>query len=149
MAKGEVYADPAELKAELTSIHLSLLKHQGDAFRTGPLPDLIRAVDVFGFHLATLDLRQNSAIHARVVAELLKSAGVADDYDKLNEDERCDLLLQELAHARLLASPFSSYSDETRRELNTLAAEARQKSATGQTRSVTTSSPIQRRFRTC
>jgi len=83
-------------------------------------------VDVFGFHLATLDLRQNSAVHGRVVAELLKTAGVAD-YEKLEESDRCLLLLRELGHGRLLASPFVVYSDETRRELKTLAAAAEAK----------------------
>ena len=124
MAKGEPYANPSDLKDELTAVHQSLLKYQGSSFRTGPLPDLIRAVDVFGFHLATLDLRQNSAVHGRVVAELLKTAGVADDYEKLDESKRCDLLLHELGHGRLLASPFAAYSDETKRELKTLAAAA-------------------------
>lgn len=131
-AKGAVYADPADLKADLAAILDSLLKHQGKSFRAGPLPDLIRAVDVFGFHLATLDLRQNSAIHGRVVAELLKVAGVVDDYENLEEDRRCDLLLKELSHGRLLASPFTAYSDETRRELETLAAAAEAKKRHGQ-----------------
>ena len=120
--KGERYARPLDLKADLVTIHHSVLQHQGQWFRKGPLPELIRAVDVFGFHLATLDLRQNSAVHARVTAELLRTAGVVDDYDKLDEDARCDLLIRELSHGRLLASPFVTYTDETRRELKTLAA---------------------------
>ena len=131
MAKGELYANPSELKDEITAVHQSLLAHQGKSFRTGPLPDLIRAVDVFGFHLATLDLRQNSAIHGRVVAELLKVADVAGDYEKLDENRRCELLLKELAHGRLLASPYAAYSDETRRELKTLAAAAEAKKRHG------------------
>jgi len=123
-AKGEAYASPSDLQADLATIHQSLLKHQGSSFQTGPLADLIRAVDVFGFHLATLDLRQNSSVHGRVVAELLKSAGVADDYEELDETKRCELLVQELSHGRLLASPYAQYSDETQRELNTMAAAA-------------------------
>jgi phosphoenolpyruvate carboxylase len=66
-------------------VHQSLAKHQGAFSGAGLCRDLIRAVDVFGFHLATLDLRQNSAVHARV-AELLKTAGVVDDYEKLDEE---------------------------------------------------------------
>lgn len=131
MTKGEAYSEPSDLKTDLSAVLQSLLKHQGKSFRAGPLPDLIRAVDVFGFHLATLDLRQNSAIHGRVVAELLKIAGVADDYEKLDEDKRCDLLLKELTHGRLLASPYAAYSDETRRELKTLAAAAEAKKRHG------------------
>ncbi len=131
MVKGEVYPDPSDLRADLNTILQSLLEHQGHSFRTGPLPDLIRSVDAFGFHLATLDLRQNSAVHGRVVAELLKTAGVATDYDSLDEDKRCELLLRELAHGRLLASPYASYSDETRRELKTLSAAAEAKKRHG------------------
>ncbi|HOY76278.1 MAG TPA: phosphoenolpyruvate carboxylase [Hyphomonadaceae bacterium] len=124
MAKGEAYASPSELQIDLETIHQSLLKYQGRAFRAGPLTDLIRAVDVFGFHLATLDLRQNSSVHGRVVAELLKAAGVADDYEKLDEVARCSLLVRELSHGRLLSSPYAQYSEETQRELKTLAAAA-------------------------
>ena len=59
----------------------------------GALGRLIRAVEVFGFHLATLDLRQNSAIHESVVAEMLKVAGVCDDYTALGEPELDDSFL--------------------------------------------------------
>ncbi|WP_309093001.1 phosphoenolpyruvate carboxylase, partial [Phenylobacterium sp.] len=120
----EPYQGPAQLRADLQTVLDSLLAQHGPAFAEGPLPDLIRAVDVFGFHLATLDMRQNSAVHARVVAELLKTAGVCDDYEALDEPRRCELLLRELAHGRLLASPFATYGDETARELETLAAAA-------------------------
>ncbi|PSJ19912.1 phosphoenolpyruvate carboxylase, partial [Halomonas sp. ND22Bw] len=77
----------------------------------------IRAVEGFGFHLATLDLRQNSAVHERVVAEMLAKAGVCDDYAALGEDARVMLLRQELATARPLTSPFADYSEETASEL--------------------------------
>ena len=122
IVKGERYDDPMQLKADLVVIHQSLLQHQGKSFRRGPLARLIRAVDVFGFHLATLDMRQNSAVHARVAGELLQAAGV--DYAKLGEAARCELLIRELSHGRLLASPFATYSDETRKELQTLTAAA-------------------------
>ena len=124
IVKGERYGDPMQLKADLVVIHQSLLKHQGKSFRRGSLARLIRAVDVFGFHLATLDMRQNSAVHARVAAELLRAAGVVEDYAKLDEETRCELLIRELGHGRLLASPFATYSDETRKELETLKAAA-------------------------
>ncbi len=123
----EAYNGPDELKADLQIVQRSLVDSQGPSFSTGPLPDLIRAVDVFGFHLATLDLRQNSSVHGRVVAELLKSAGVADNYDALPEDERRKLLIEELSHVRLLSSPFATYSEETQKELRTLAAAAEAK----------------------
>jgi phosphoenolpyruvate carboxylase len=127
VSKADPYAAPDDLEADLRTVLDSLVQKHGPAFRAGALPDLIRAVDVFGFHLATLDLRQNSAVHGRVAAELLKAAGVVGDYEKLDEAKRCELLLRELTHSRLLASPFVSYSDETRRELDTLAAAAEAK----------------------
>jgi len=120
----EPYAVPTAFSDDLRTIRDSLVQVHGPAFREGPLAHLIRAVDVFGFHLATLDMRQNSAVHARVVAELLKSAGVEPDYEALDEEARCALLTRELGHGRLLASPFATYGDETRRELEILAAAA-------------------------
>lgn len=114
------YAAPAELRAELQTVLDSLVTMHGEAFAEGGLADLIRQVDVFGFHLASLDLRQNSAVHERVAAELLRKAGVVDDYEALDEDARCEVLLRELAHPRLLASPFIPFSEEAARELEIL-----------------------------
>ncbi|WP_114953707.1 phosphoenolpyruvate carboxylase [Sphingosinicella terrae] len=90
------------------------------------LERLIHAVETFGFHLATLDLRQNAQVHERVVAELLAVAGVEPDYLGLDEAARVALLRRELASARLLATPFAAYSDATRSELDIMheAAEA-------------------------
>ena len=127
----EPYAGAAELKADLETILNSLLAQHGAVFDAGPLPELIRAVDIFGFHLATLDMRQNSAVHERVVGELLKVAGVCPDYAALDEDARCALLVRELGHGRLLASPYAAYSDETKRELATLGAAAEVKRVYG------------------
>jgi len=121
------YESPDALKADLETILASLLANHGEAFSRGPLPDLIRAVDTFGFHLARLDLRQNSAVHARTAAELLKVAGVCDDYEALDETARRKLLIAELGHGRLLYSPFADYSDETRREIGVLTAAAEAK----------------------
>ena len=118
------YDTPDDLRADLATVLASLVEMHGAAFAEGPLPDLIRAVDTFGFHLARLDLRQNSAVHARTVAELLKVAGVAADYEALDEAARRDLLIGELSHGRPLHSPFADYSEETRREIAVLSAAA-------------------------
>ena len=120
----EPYDRPDALRADLQVVLDSLLARHGQAFARGPLPDLIRAVEIFGFHLARLDLRQNSAVHARVVAELLKGAGVCADYETLDEETRCVLLLGELSHGRLLHTPFADYSEETQREYDILTAAA-------------------------
>ena len=130
-AAAEPYGGPAAFKRDLETVLASLLAQHGAAFEDGPLPDLIRAVEVFGFHLATLDMRQNSQVHGRVVAELLKAAGVAANYEGLDEAKRRTLLIGELSHRRLLASPYTAYSDETTRELETLHTAAEMKTRYG------------------
>ncbi|AOH86497.1 phosphoenolpyruvate carboxylase [Sphingomonas panacis] len=116
--KGEPYADPQALRSDLVAIARALRAGGAGALSSGgALGRLIRAVETFGFHLATLDMRQNSAVHERVVAELLKVAGVEDDYRALGESQRVSLLRHELSNARPLTSPFADYSDETQSEL--------------------------------
>lgn len=114
---GEAYGSARELTADLRAVHDSLVAHHGAVFAHGRLSRLIRAVDVFGFHLARLDLRQNSNVQERVVAELLRTAGACPDYAALDEAQKVDLLLGELAHDRPLHSDHVPYSDETREEL--------------------------------
>ncbi len=124
-ASGEAYSDATGLLANLLTVASSLEAHGGLAMRAGRLDTLIRAVQSFGFHLATLDLRQNADVHARVIAELLKAADVCGNYEALEEWQRIDLLGQELSQNRLLATPFATYSDETQSELEILRATAR------------------------
>ena len=124
---GEPYDAPGDFRAELEAIADGL----GEIGRTGPLGRLVRAVETFGFHLATLDLRQNSDVHERVVAELLRVAEVAPDYAALDEAARVALLRAELATVRPLASPFADYSDETKSELAILHAAAEAHAAYG------------------
>jgi phosphoenolpyruvate carboxylase len=122
---GEPYPDPAALRADLAPLARGLAKRGGGSLASGgALGRLIRAVETFGFHLATLDLRQNSAVHERTVAELLKVAGVEADYAALDEAARVALLRRELASARPLASRYFTYSDETAGELAIVAAAA-------------------------
>jgi phosphoenolpyruvate carboxylase len=117
----ERYAAPEALRADLCAIAESLgLGLTG----SGALGRLIRAVETFGFHLATLDLRQNAEVHERVVAELLRVAGVEEDYPMLSEAGRVALLQRELAGGRLLTNPYARYSDETRSELEVMRAAA-------------------------
>ena len=79
--KGEAYATPADFRRDLVTIANGLSANsQGQFGGIGALGRLIRAVEVFGFHLATLDMRQNSAVHERVLAELLRVSGVCADY---------------------------------------------------------------------
>jgi phosphoenolpyruvate carboxylase len=111
------YARASEFRSELAVVLECLTADAGDIFADGPLRDLVRTVDVFGFHLAPLDMRQNARIHEQVVAELLAGAGAAPDYLALSEDKRIALLTAELSHARLLATPYARYSELTTGEL--------------------------------
>ena len=111
------YATPHELAVDLATIEHSLATHSASLLASGRLVPLARAVDVFGFHLAVLDLRQNADVHEAVVAELLERAGVCDDYASLGERERVALLGRELSGPRLLHSPHLDYSERTRAEL--------------------------------
>ncbi|HEY4338710.1 MAG TPA: phosphoenolpyruvate carboxylase [Steroidobacteraceae bacterium] len=115
---GVAYAGPAELRTDLVAIAHSLAQKGAGLLATGgALGRLVRAVDSFGFHLATLDLRQNSDVHARVVADLLSVAGVEAHYEDLDEAARVTLLRRELGSERLLWSPYSQYTQETQSEL--------------------------------
>lgn len=122
---GEPYGGPGELRDDLAAVARGLAAAGERVLATGgALGRLIRAVEIFGFHLATLDLRQNSAVHERVVAELLNVAGVEPDYLALDEAARVTLLRRELASPRPLTSPYADYSDETAAELAILHAAA-------------------------
>jgi phosphoenolpyruvate carboxylase len=115
---GAAYASPEELRTDLVAIAHSLAQQGAGLLATGgALGRLVRAVDSFGFHLATLDLRQNSDVHARVVADLLGVAGVEAHYQDLDEAGRVALLRRELGSERLLWSPYSQYTEETQSEL--------------------------------
>jgi phosphoenolpyruvate carboxylase len=111
------YADVAEFVADLEVIHRSLTAYNSMLLARGRLRSLRRAAQVFGFHLATVDLRQNSDVHERVVAELFAAARPEIDYRALDEDARIGLLVTELSTPRPLASPYIEYSEETRGEL--------------------------------
>jgi len=116
--KGEPYASPSDLRRDLVTVAQGLASEGNGALATGgALGRLIRALETFGFHLATLDMRQNSDVHEGVVAELLKVAGVEADYASLDEYARIALLRRELANNRPLGTPFFEYSERTASEL--------------------------------
>jgi phosphoenolpyruvate carboxylase len=122
--KSAPYGSAAEFRADLDTIAASLATHGASLLAAGRLDPLRTAVDVFGFHLAVLDLRQNSDVHEDVVRELLERAGVVADYRGLSETERVGVLARELAGPRLLASPHLDYSARVGSELAILRAAA-------------------------
>jgi phosphoenolpyruvate carboxylase len=129
---GEAYANPHDLRRDLATLANGLAGDGSGMLATGgALGRLIRAVEIFGFHLATLDLRQNSDVHERVAGELLKVAGVCPDYAALDEAARVALLRSELAHGRLLVNRWHDYSEETAKELAIIEAAAKAHSMYG------------------
>ena len=120
----EPYAGPAELARDLGVLHASLVANNSLVIARGRLRHLRRAVDCFGFHLATLDMRQNSAVHERTIAELFEAASPGTNYREMPEEARIALLSRELDTARPLASPFVAYGEETIKELAVLRAAA-------------------------
>jgi phosphoenolpyruvate carboxylase len=111
------YGSAEEFGADLRLIAGSMQHHRAGELARPRLAPLARAVEVFGFHGATLDLRQSSDVFESVVAELLAAAEVTPDYRRLDEESRVRLLARELAHTRPLVSPHLAYSERTRAEL--------------------------------
>lgn len=120
------YDSPDELRADLDVVDASLRSHGAGALADDRLLRLREAVEVFGFHLCGLDMRQNSAVHEQVVGELLAWAGVCDDYAALDEAARVELLAGELRLRRPLVRPGAELSDTARGELDVLLAAADQ-----------------------
>jgi phosphoenolpyruvate carboxylase len=116
-AELEPYADPGELLAELAVVDRSLRSHGAGVLADDRLARLRRAVEIFGFHLCSLDLRQSSDVHEAVVAELLAAAGVVDAYSELDEGDKIAVLERELATVRPLRSPHEPYSEQAMGEL--------------------------------
>jgi phosphoenolpyruvate carboxylase len=122
VSEAEPYKSSAELLAELGIIHASLDENGSKALTKGRLRSLQRAVDCFGFHLASLDMRQNSDIHTATIAELFEVVMPGTDYQDMSEEQRLGILAQELATARPLTVPHWAYSEQTEKELVVLRA---------------------------
>ena len=116
--RGAIAYESAEsLKADLLAIEACLKSQGAETLALQRLHPLIRSVDVFGFHLATVDLRQSSDKHEAVVAELFAVADICDDYSSMSEEVRQEVLLAALNDPRPLHVPAMSYSAHTRDEL--------------------------------
>jgi phosphoenolpyruvate carboxylase len=117
VAPQDPYTSAEELLADLRTIEASLVAHHGAALARARLRPLIRTVEVFGFHLATVDLRQSSDKHEEVVAELLATARIEANYGALSEADKRAVLLRQLNDARPLRVPGAGYTAHTQGEL--------------------------------
>ncbi len=111
------YPNATTFLADLRTIEASLKSHHAQDLAAQRLHPLIRAVEVFGFHLATVDLRQSSDQHEKVVSELLAAARIEPHYAGLEERAKRDVLMRLLNDARALRIPGSDYSSHTQAEL--------------------------------
>ncbi len=127
----QAYDGPQQLDDALDVLDKSLrANHAGDV-ADGRLARLRTALKVYGFHFAQMELRQNADVHERTVAELLKAAGVCDDYLALDETRRVAILRAELASPRTLRTAYAHYSDETLKELAVFDAAAQLRASLG------------------
>lgn len=122
------YRTAGEFIRDLTLIQESLRLHHADVLADHDLAHLIRQVELFGFHLLTLDIRQHSAEHEKALTEILGKLGIEERYDRLPEQEKISLLTELLQDPRPLTSPFVSYSPDTEKclELFRMIARAKQ-----------------------
>ena len=96
----------------------SPLENEGEDLISGDFVELLQAVEIFGFYLASIDMRQDSSVYEACVAELLKSAGIHSRYSELSEEEKCDLLLKELEEdPRILSATHAEKSELLAKEL--------------------------------
>ena len=131
VAPSTPYGSITEFLADLAIVDASLRAHHGAAMADLRLAPLVRTAEVFGFQLATIDLRQNSDRHEAAVAELMKVARVAEDYSALPEARKLAVLTAALRDPRALRVPHRVYSAETESELDIFATARRLRSRIG------------------
>ena len=122
--EAEPYATPQQFIADLTVLIDSLRQHGAEYLARGRLSNLRRAAEVFGFHLAPLDMRQHSAIHEQTVSELLTHGNIINNYADLDEAARRQVLLSTLQNGRALIGEIEQYSDVAQSELRIMQAAA-------------------------
>ena len=105
------YQNAEQFIGDLKTIEHALQSQHAQALSDRRLRALIRAVEVFGFHLATVDLRQSSDNHEAVLEELLRVAGLEKHYSTLSEEHKRTLLMTLLKDARSLKVSGWKYSD--------------------------------------
>ena len=127
------YATADEFYQDLLAIRDSLLENKGEYLISGEFVELMQAVEIFGFYLASIDMRQDSSVHEACVAELLASAGINDHYSDLSEDEKCALLLKELEEdPRILSTTHAEKSELLEKELSIFKAARKLKDKLGE-----------------
>ncbi|WP_089969477.1 phosphoenolpyruvate carboxylase [Lihuaxuella thermophila] len=127
-----VYENAGQLLEDLKHIQKSLRTHHAEVLANNDIARLVRQVELFGFHLLTLDIRQHSAEHEKALTEILSVLGIEPHYDQLSESEKIELLTELLQDPRPLTSSFLEYSPETRQCLDLFRTIARAKEEFGE-----------------
>lgn len=126
-----IYSGPEAFLADLHLLADSLRLHRAHVLADREVARLIRQVELFGFHLLTLDIRQHSAEHEKALTEILKSLGIVENYGELSEEQKIKLLTDLLADPRPLTSPYMRFSPETEQSLELFRVIARAKETFG------------------
>ncbi len=114
------YERPSQLLADLRIAELALREQNAGFVAEDALRDVIRQVEVFGFHFALLDIRENSTVHRAAIDEMLCVLGVKEGYAELPEAERAAILAREIANRRpLIPLDISGFSAATREVVET------------------------------
>jgi phosphoenolpyruvate carboxylase len=114
------YAAPDELLADLNLVEAALIADGGEFSAAGDLRDVICQVEVFGFHFATLDIRQHVKVHRAALDEVFEKLGVAGAYALMPEEERAVLLARHIAERRpLIPADISRFSPATQEAIET------------------------------
>lgn len=112
------YNNLSEFKNEIETIKNSLAKNHDQDVINSFFEEFLEAIAIFGFHLATIDMRQDSSVNEACVAELLKNAQICDNYVELSETEKINILLNELNNdPRCLHSANAPKSEQLKKEL--------------------------------
>lgn len=112
------YQTTEEFIADLKIVDRSLRSHYANFVADRYISKLIRQVELFGFHMATLDIRQHSKEHEAAMSEILAHSGLCGNYSELSEEEKIKLLTAILNDPRPIVSPYFEYSEPTLECLN-------------------------------
>jgi phosphoenolpyruvate carboxylase len=114
------YSEPQELLADLRTIEASLCEGQGALTAGADLRDVIRQVEVFGFHFARLDIREHARVHRGALTEVYGALRVCENYEGLSEGGRIALLQGQIADRRpLIPTDIDRFSESTQNTIRT------------------------------
>lgn len=127
-----IYSGPEAFLKDLRLLFDNLRLHRANVVADREVARLIRQVELFGFHLVTLDIRQHSAEHEKALTEILNTLGIVENYGALSEERKLELLTDLLADPRPLTSPYMVFSPETEQCLELFRVIARAKETFGE-----------------